>query len=133
MHHAFLYISLPSLDGVNCQISRFIDNGNIRRQTPLSLSKLEFTLGKCAYIGQSERVGIITLKFQRTRSQFFSAVFAAVPVLPIGHFHSRGQHLCKSNGTKEIVCIRKESNSHRIVWNTNLAAILCFGKPIWPL
>ena len=82
-HHTFLYISLPSLDdyGVNCQISRFIDNGNIRRQISLSLSKLEFTPGKCAYIGQSERVGIIALKFQRTRSQFFSEVFAAEPVV----------------------------------------------------
>ena len=28
-------------------------------------------------------------------------------------FHSRGQHLCKFIGTKESVCIRKESNSHR--------------------
>ena len=28
-------------------------------------------------------------------------------------FHSRGQHLCKSIGTKESVCIRKEFNSHR--------------------
>ena len=27
--------------------------------------------------------------------------------------HSRGQHLCKFNGTKESVCIRKEFNSHR--------------------
>ena len=67
--------------GVNCQISRFIDNGNIQRQISLSISKLEFTPGKCAYIGQSERVGIIALKFQRTRSQLFSEVFAAVPVV----------------------------------------------------
>ena len=28
-------------------------------------------------------------------------------------FHSRGQHLCKFNGTKESVCIRKEFNSYR--------------------
>ena len=27
-------------------------------------------------------------------------------------FHSRGQHPCKFIGTKEIVCIRKEFNSH---------------------
>ena len=31
----------------------------------------------------------------------------------IERFHSRGQHLCKFNGTKESVCIRKEFNSHR--------------------
>ena len=28
-------------------------------------------------------------------------------------FHSRGQHLCKYFGTKEIICIRKEFISHR--------------------
>ena len=28
--------------------------------------------------------------------------------------HSRGQHLCKFTGTKEIFYIRKESNPHRI-------------------
>ena len=27
-------------------------------------------------------------------------------------FHSRGQHLCKYFGTKEIICIRKEFISH---------------------
>ena len=32
---------------------------------------------------------------------------------PIECFHSRGQHLCKFIGTKEIVYIRKEFNSHR--------------------
>ena len=30
-------------------------------------------------------------------------------------FHSRGQHLCKCFGTKEIICIRKEFISHRTV------------------
>ena len=29
-------------------------------------------------------------------------------------FHSRGHHLCRFIGTKESVCVRKESNSHRI-------------------
>ena len=39
VHHAFLYISLPSLHdyGVNCLISRFIDNVNMRRRNSLSL------------------------------------------------------------------------------------------------
>ena len=32
----------------------------------------------------------------------------------LNRFHSRGQHLCKFIGTKEIVYIRKEFNSHRI-------------------
>ena len=35
-------------------------------------------------------------------------------VFLIESFHSRGQHLCKFIGTKEMVGIRKEFNSHRI-------------------
>ena len=37
VHHAFLYISLPSLhdNDVNCLISRFVDNVNIRRRISL--------------------------------------------------------------------------------------------------
>ena len=35
-------------------------------------------------------------------------------VVRIECFQSRGQHLCKFIGTKEIVCIRKEFNSQRI-------------------
>ena len=44
VHHAFLYISLPSLHDydVNCLISRFIDNVNMRRRNSLSLFKLEY-------------------------------------------------------------------------------------------
>ena len=34
--------------------------------------------------------------------------------LPIECFHSRGQHVCKFDETKENVCIRKQFNSHRI-------------------
>ena len=43
VHHAFLYISLPSLHDydVNCLISRFIDNVNMQRRNSLSLFKLE--------------------------------------------------------------------------------------------
>ena len=39
VHRAFLYISLPSLHDydVNCLISRFIDNVNIRRRISLTL------------------------------------------------------------------------------------------------
>ena len=37
-----------------------------------------------------------------------------IPVhVTIECFHSRGQHLCKCFGTKEIICIRKEFISHR--------------------
>ena len=33
---------------------------------------------------------------------------------PIERFHSRGQHLCKFMWTKEIVCVSKQFNSHKI-------------------
>ena len=44
VHHAFLYISLPSLHDydVNCLISRFIDNLNIRRRISPTLFKLGY-------------------------------------------------------------------------------------------
>ena len=47
MHHAFLYISLPSLHDydLNCLVSRFIDNVNIRRRISLTLFKLGYLLG----------------------------------------------------------------------------------------
>ena len=55
-------------------------------------------------------------------------------VLTIESFYSYGQHLCKFIGTKESSWLRKEFNSHRIgsVWDTNLAAVSFFGRPIWP-
>ena len=51
-------------------------------------------------------------------------------------FHSRGQGLCKFIGTKEIVCIRKESEfiSHRIGLGHQHGRrfIVLHGTPIWP-
>ena len=44
MHHAFLYISLPSLHDLDlkiCLIARFMEDVNKRRQIFLFLSKLE--------------------------------------------------------------------------------------------
>ena len=90
VHHAFLYISLPSLHDydVNYLISRFIYNVNKRRRIALILCKPGYfiflknpTLGEFAYIKHSDRVGIIALKFHRSKSQFLSDVFAAVAVV----------------------------------------------------
>ena len=48
-------------------------------------------------------------------------------IVSIKGFHSRGQHLCKFIGTKEIVYIRKEfSTPTGLVWYTNMAAISLF-------
>ena len=61
MHHAFFYISLPSLHDydVNCLISRFIDNVNIRRRISyfvhLDIFLKNSTLGEFAYIKHSDR------------------------------------------------------------------------------
>ena len=88
VHHAILYISLPSLHNydVNSLISRFIDNVSIRRRISLSRFKLGYFLknstpGEFAYIKHSDRVGIIALKFHRSRSHFLSDVFAALAVV----------------------------------------------------
>ena len=47
-------------------------------------------------------------------------------------FHSRGQHLCKSIGTKESVCIRKEFNSHGAGLGHQHGRSVIVGTPIWP-
>ena len=48
-------------------------------------------------------------------------------IVSIEGFHSRGQHLCKFIGTKEIVYIRKDfSTPIGLVWYTNMAAISLF-------
>ena len=44
----------------------------------------------------------------------------------IERFHSLGQHLCRFIGTKERVYIKKEFNSTRLSWNTNMAAVSLF-------
>ena len=41
-------------------------------------------------------------------------------------FHSRGQHRCKSIGTKESVCKEKSSTPIGLVWDTNMAAVSLF-------
>ena len=90
VHHAFLYISLPSLHDydVICLISRFIDNVNIRRRISntlfINLNIYIFknsTTGEFAYIKHSDRVGIIALRFHRSRRHSLNLVFAAVAVV----------------------------------------------------
>ena len=43
-------------------------------------------------------------------------------------FHPSGQQLCKFIGTKENVLVRQEFNSHRVGWNTTMAAVSIFLK-----
>ena len=64
VHHAFLYISLPSLHdyGVNGLVSRLIDNVNIRRRIPLTLFKL-------GYFSEEFNSSRVRLKVHSSRSQ----------------------------------------------------------------
>ena len=41
----------------------------------------------------------------------------------IERFHSRSQHLGKCRRKKENFYVGQEFNSHRIFWNTNMAAV----------
>lgn len=41
--------------------------------------------------------------------------------------HSRVQQPCKFIRTKKSIYIRKEVNSHRMVWSTNMAAMSLFA------
>ena len=90
MHHAFRYISLPSLHDydVNCLISRFIDNVNIRRRILLSLFNLNIflknsTVGKFA--GQPWTISASwdnrAAVSKNARSHILSDVFTVVAVV----------------------------------------------------
>ena len=56
----------------NCLVSRFIDNVNIPRPISLTLFKLvkNSTPVEFAYVKHSGRIGIIALKFHKSRSHF---------------------------------------------------------------
>ena len=60
--------------------------------------------GELAYMLLGHNLGTLTLSHWVT-------LWVALTFIEC--FHSRGQHLCKCFGTKEIICIRKEFNSHR--------------------
>ena len=50
----------------------------------------------------------------RIHTKWYKKTPQTVDQQAIERFHSRGRRLCKCIATKESVCIRKESNSHRI-------------------
>ena len=54
---------------------------------------------------------------------FFQSNFGSACSFVIERFHLRDHHLCKFIGTRKSFYIRKEFNSHRIRWNTNMAAV----------
>ena len=72
VHHAFLYISLPSLHDydMNCLLSREHTTTNLLLFLNLDI-----------FLKNSTPREIIALKFHRSRSHFLSEVFAAVAVV----------------------------------------------------
>ena len=67
----------------NCQISRFVENGNTRQQLSFSFPELWYSflriqLKKIANIWRIKRDGISGIKFEARRIHFLSDVFVAV-------------------------------------------------------
>ena len=69
-----------------------------------------------------------TIAFQCPKQPLLNQLYTILCIeKPIERFHWRGQHLCKFMWTKEIVCVSKEFNSHKIfVWNTKMATASLF-------
>ena len=90
VHHAFLYISLPSLPDYNVKVPEFtFCRGREHKTTTffsfpeLWYSPLEFlsTPKTFANIWRSKRDGISTIKFEAVRIHFLSDVFVTVAVV----------------------------------------------------
>ena len=89
VHHAFLYISLPSLHDYDEKMPNFTFYGG-RKQATMKFSfsfwtRIWFfrnlTPEEFAYIWQSKWVGTVAMKIEWTRIHFLSGVFAAIAVL----------------------------------------------------
>ena len=90
MHHAFLYISLPSLQDYDVKMPKFTFSAGERERKTMTFSffpdvrysLLEFSSGKKnANIWRIERDGISAIKFEAGRIKFLSDVFVAVAVV----------------------------------------------------
>ena len=90
MHHAFLYISLPSLHDYGMKLPNFTFYGGRKQVTMNNFSFLilhlsgvpkSSTPGKFTNIWQFQRVGINTTRFEKRRIHFRSDVFTAIAVV----------------------------------------------------
>ena len=87
VHHAFLYISLPSLHDYDVKMPNFtFFGGHKRLRIFLCLSKLVYSLQETnsrtfAYIWHFQKFGLTTKKIEKTRIHFNSDVFYAVVVV----------------------------------------------------
>ena len=80
MHHAFLYISFPSLYDYDVKMPKFTFCGGREHKTTTSLF-FSWTPEKNSNIWQIERDGISTIKFEAAWIHFLSDVFMAVTVV----------------------------------------------------
>ena len=85
VHHAFLYISLPSLHDYDVKMPNFtLYRGSKQSDNEISslFLNLDMVLRNSFWEGSLtfDKVSI-AMKIERTRIRFFSDAFAAVPVL----------------------------------------------------
>ena len=89
VHHAFLYISLPSLHDYNVKMSdcKFYEG---RKQATTNLFFLSLNLsavlkkttpGKFAYTCHFQQIGINVTKIEKTGIHFKTAIFAAITIV----------------------------------------------------
>ena len=91
VHHAFLYISLPSLHGYDVKLPNFVFCGERKQATTkfnfdllnLNMVPRNSTSGGLAKIWQSKWVGIITIRTERRQIHFLSDVLVAVASLDL--------------------------------------------------
>ena len=91
VHHAFLYISLPSLHGYDVKLPNFVFCGERKQATTkfnfdllnLNMVPWNSTSGGLAKIWQSKWVGIITIRTERRQIHFLSDVLVAVASLDL--------------------------------------------------
>ena len=90
MHHAFLYIPLPSKHDYDVEMpifTFFLEDASIRQRLSFSFPALRYSLlefnsrKKTANIWRIEREGVSVKMFEATRLHFLSDVFVAVAFL----------------------------------------------------
>ena len=115
MHHAFLYISLPSLHGYDVKVPYYKFYGGRKQATTsydeslflsLNLSAVlkKSTPGKFAYTCHFQQIGINATKIEKTGNHFKTDVFAAVAVVN-REFKIRRLRTTNYGWTSVLVCL----------------------------
>ena len=124
VHHAFLYISLPSLHDYHVKMPSFTFYGG-RKQARTKFSGIFFlfpnldklldkalcefswnsTLGEFAYIWQSERAKIIEMKFEKASINLFLSCCHRPPSI-LNRVPNRSQMTPKCSKNKQVLLSR---------------------------